>query len=591
MVPARSIRIPDKNNGEAKFNKYLPIGKDVAKRACKTIINVIIFVPVNMIYTILIIISVTINLKLVYRTNQKRGKVMKSFRLKKTVQYCLRFYIVLYTMITFGMENSDKKLSIICNNFSLKPEKIITIFNPKKELEIGRLWYEVIPGNIMITPDDKGVVIGVRGQVLYSSFDKTDDRDPELIIEHPRVTHSPMITMAKRRDGSLLIVSAGNYINSEKKAVAEYIIYSSSHGYSKLHKLDWPIQAISVDSLGETLAIAGLHAVKVIDCVINKTDMASFKKRFGSENWIIDIAMNPEGNAVVAVGNEKSEAIQWMMLTKVENKVDVQNLKQIDSKDSIEKIYYPSSQEIFYVTRDGKAKIVDVYDVLENTGEELKAVSFFDLSVHAPLYDMVVGDPSEHVATAHWTNNLRLSEEIRKKIEVYCKDKNNNYIQKFILEIPALEERYVYVTPLGQQASGIGHLLNVALRARHVVALASDGKMRLWQLPENLLSEQFKNREEDCSEKKIAEDRLVALKALSQREVRRNDSSSGNSNFKKFSISAPADEGKRKQSPRVTGVKNGSRENSPASSRDDSPVRTKPSPKISSQRTSKEDKT
>jgi len=46
MLHAMSIRVPDKNRGETKPRRYFPMGKDVAKRACKRIIKVIICVPV-----------------------------------------------------------------------------------------------------------------------------------------------------------------------------------------------------------------------------------------------------------------------------------------------------------------------------------------------------------------------------------------------------------------------------------------------------------------------------------------------------------------------------------------------------------------
>ena len=41
------MRDPDKNSGDAKVNRYLPIGNDVAKRACRTMIKVIAFVPIK----------------------------------------------------------------------------------------------------------------------------------------------------------------------------------------------------------------------------------------------------------------------------------------------------------------------------------------------------------------------------------------------------------------------------------------------------------------------------------------------------------------------------------------------------------------
>lgn len=42
-----SMRVPDKNNGEAKFMRYFPMGNEVAKSACKRIINVIVAIPIK----------------------------------------------------------------------------------------------------------------------------------------------------------------------------------------------------------------------------------------------------------------------------------------------------------------------------------------------------------------------------------------------------------------------------------------------------------------------------------------------------------------------------------------------------------------
>ena len=47
IPPAISMRAPDKNKGVVKPKRYLPIGNEVAKRACKRIIKVIMFVPIK----------------------------------------------------------------------------------------------------------------------------------------------------------------------------------------------------------------------------------------------------------------------------------------------------------------------------------------------------------------------------------------------------------------------------------------------------------------------------------------------------------------------------------------------------------------
>jgi hypothetical protein len=48
-----SMRVPDRKKGDAKLRRYFPMGNEVAKSACKRIINVIVAVPIktNELYT------------------------------------------------------------------------------------------------------------------------------------------------------------------------------------------------------------------------------------------------------------------------------------------------------------------------------------------------------------------------------------------------------------------------------------------------------------------------------------------------------------------------------------------------------------
>src|SRR6266478_727723 len=166
--------------------------------------------------------------------------------------------------------------SIITNSLSLKPGKIISIFNPKKELETGRSWDEVVPGTVMITPDNKGILLTERGKVKRLLFDD-EHCCVKTLIEHPCATKNfPLIAMAKKKDGSLIIVSAGNYKNAKNNnKIAEYILYHNE--WSKVKKLEEPIQAISLDSSGKKLAIATQYYVKIIDLKTDREDEVSFQ--------------------------------------------------------------------------------------------------------------------------------------------------------------------------------------------------------------------------------------------------------------------------------------------------------------------------
>ena len=474
---------------------------------------------------------------------------MQKFKYNRCKDYGLFLLFSLYPLVVCPMNSP-----IVSNDFSLKPQKTITIFNPTKDLKIGKSWRDVVPGSIMITPDGKGVVIAESGRVRQSYFASLCDIGPEIIIEHPWVRHSPMVAMSQKKDGSLLIVSAGNYINEEQKRVAEYIVLCN--GLSKVHKLDWPIQAIALDPCGEKLAIAGQLSVSIIDCEANKTDRAIFRDS-NRENWIVDIAVNAKGSALVAVGNQNE--VQYMSIAQYNGDIDLSNIKQVQSNDIIKKIYYPTPVDILYVTDDGKAKIINMYDFIENTISPVESTLF----AQSTAYNKVVADQGENIATAHWTDNIQAPKDLGRKIKVYRK--GIECIEKFTLEMDTVQERYDYITEFGQYGSGIGHLLQVALRGNRVVALATDGKMRLWSLPEN--SKLFTEPEIVYQPKDY----------ISGQSIRSNKS-----RHKKNSFSLSADDASESSdkikivSPRLiklfqTSSAHSSRETSPVSSRGNSP--------------------
>ena len=485
-----------------------------------------------------------------------RKKRVKSFSYNSGK--CRRFFLLFsfYTPVVWAMH-----LAVISTDLSLKSHKTISIFNPKKELEIDTPWSDVVPSSIMITPDNKGIIIAERGRVRRSYFTDKYDANPKIIIEHHcQVKHSPMVAMSQKRDGSLLIVSAVNYTNSEKKRVSEYILFCND--WSKTKKLDWPIQAISLDLYGENLAIAGHLFVKYIDLERDKSDQVFFKNN-NRESWIVDIAMNAEGNAIVVAGSQGE--VQWMVTSKVENIIDVSNLKQIMINDNIKKIYYPTINELLYLTDDGKAKIISMASLIENNGEEIKETVFAD----SLLYDKVAADLRGHISTAHWTNSIRSADQdIRRKIEVYRKAQD--CCEKFILEMRALPERYDYLTELGQRESGISHLLHVVLQGNNVGVLTTDGKLRLWSLPENSSISVENNTV-------LTESEIVCQSKDDTLPKRKSSGSSKNGKSTVVSSLDTSDPALKKISPRLIQLfktsPGSSKENSPISSRENSPGR------------------
>jgi hypothetical protein len=376
-----------------------------------------------------------------------------------------------YNPIIFAMD-----MPVILQNSSFQAEKIITIFDPKKALEMSSTWNEIVPQCILITPDEKGAIMSEYNKVRYVQF---DTGKIDTIIRHCGFT--PLIAAAQKQDGSLLIASAGNYhCPQEKKFVAEYVVYSN--GASWFYPVDFPIQAISLNASGDVLAIADLYSVMVIDLNTNKENKAVFKHRCNPEHWIMDIAMNPKGNGVIVAGNRGD--MQWMSYLHLNGKDQLDNVRQVKTTDKIKKMYYPSLEDVLYVIDKGEAKISKMDRVIEiDDDQTIDTVCF----ARSSKYNNIVADVSGQIAVACWTDNIRMDQDIRQKIKVYRKDDTNKddiHIDKFILKISDLEESYNYRTLLGTRALGVGHILHVALHGKTVIALATDGKMRLWPLSE-----------------------------------------------------------------------------------------------------------
>ncbi|HLW73250.1 MAG TPA: hypothetical protein VKR54_04325 [Candidatus Babeliales bacterium] len=473
------------------------------------------------------------------------------------------FFFFSFYIIPICAMNEPRVLTsnfISKKNFPLKPHKIIPVFDSKATLQAGKSWYDVVPGTVMITPDSQGVIIGDHGKVHLLQLN--NNNISKLIIEHPYVTHSPIIAMAQTKKKELLVASAGNYMDLTNQRVSEYILFCN--GSSQIYKLEFPIQAIALSPYGEKLAIAGFDHVTIIDLETPEKD--SKRVRTTQGDYIIDIAINSEGRAIIAA--ECQGGLRLMDVSKCDAKIGIHNLQLAISNDIIKKIYYPCDAELLYITHDGKAKTIVLEDLLINEyNKKINGTVFAE----SPLYDMVTADFSEQIATAHWTNDIKVAEDVRRRIKVYRKC--NEYIEKIVLAVPALDSKYNYITNRGQYDSGVGHLLTVALRGNRVIALGTDGQLRLWSLPPKGMSDDGERKEQILSKSISAPD----CTALSKDQfLKRTRSLSGGKQNKHESSVIEDDDKQKKTSSRVklfTQLSGRSRDNSPARSREQSPAR------------------
>ena len=501
---------------------------------------------------------------------------MKIFLKSRWMCRVMFLFFSLQMTAVFSMQQSPGRPSIIVRNSA----EIPPLFDPSKSFTMGKPWSELVPRDVMVTPDNKGIVSSEPGKVRHF---KIGGNGWTTIIEHPCVKHPPMIAMAQQEDRSLLIVSAGNYINEEQRLVSEYIVFCN--GSCRVEKSNWPIQAIAIDCVGKILGIAGpsfiervnLHCdndeknpVKsnatdksgVADVSVSPYKKAYFKHNIGKKNWIMDIAMCPEGKSVIVTGNKGGAE-----LVSLRGNDDAKSCcQQFITKDFIKEVCYRTPKKIVYVTHDASVKTIDVKSLLQSTGKEINRADYLFFS---SLHDRVAIDVAEYLTIAYWTSNIQVDSRHRIKIH----RSNNESVEQFVLEVPSLEARYDYITDLGQYGSGISCLLCVALRGRNVIALGTDGKMHTWSLPEKNGNVDQKNQKK-C-EKPIGRESIIQEKE-SPRSVtprkRGSDSNvmpmpSNNDPVEKHKKVSPRDLIKVKIYP--PGHK--SKETTPTSSRDSSP--------------------
>src|SRR6266404_9642276 len=136
--------------------------------------------------------------------------------LQQLIQNRWNFKVVILFVALYGAAAFAMNIPVVEEDS--QSEKTIRIFNPEEALRNGRPWSKVVPRNILITPDGKGALMAeCQGRVRYVSF---DPHHSEVIIDHCRdVEFYPIIATAQKEDGSLLVVSAGNYnINMQGSA-------------------------------------------------------------------------------------------------------------------------------------------------------------------------------------------------------------------------------------------------------------------------------------------------------------------------------------------------------------------------------------
>lgn len=503
---------------------------------------------------------------------------MHNFLQNRSKYNQLFLFLFFYSVTLSGMEvvstkkreSGKREHSVTSNRRAHTPDQLIQIFSPKQAFKTGTPWSRLVPKSIMITPDSKGVILSEYGAVRHCFFDSKEDIGPKVIIEHCHAKKCfPLVTMAQKKDESLVVMSVANYTNSENKRIAEYVVFCND--FARRQKLDSSVQAISSDSYGKMLAIAGSHIVKVVDLETYKSAEAAFSFFHNDDNWIVDVAMNPEGKWLVAAGNQKGQ-IQWFSIVKENGCIMLNSLKQIIVDDIIENIYYPNRDELLYVDCKKRVKSIAMNDMLTSNNEHVKTADTFDFDklLEGEKFAVDQAMRTKVCCVKHTKQRILESEkfvvdqavltkvcsveynkqheDVTSTIEVWRKN-NSEDMEIIACEIPLLQERYNYITDAGLSEFGTGHLLHAAVGRNHVVALATDGSLRVWNAPGKYI-EAKKTQE---VEEKIESDSVAHIK---ETKTKRGRSGSGRDNKNSLCGSDGGEGEKKKPSPRDRGKHN-----------------------------------
>ena len=327
---------------------------------------------------------------------------------------------------------------------------------------------------------DKSVLLAKKGGTVSQYL--FDNNEEKRLIKHDRVKHIPMIA-ATEKDGSLLLVSAGNYTSTEKITKAECWIWHKRCFRTIDIK---PVQAIAINKEGSLLAIADqLQNISIVSLDTDKEIARHwFYSSLDKSDRLIDVAFDPSGRMIILA---KAKGMQLMGL----NNNRLETIKRFDDVADVKAVYFPLPGKVMYLTSDRQVKMLSLF---EFSSELEKPIVLFDKLLH----DRVTIDEESGDTVALWTKNQKASYALRHQIVV--RKKHLNTTEELLVEVPEFciqnnfnhDEKYEYRSNKGSINEGIHHLKQVALRGNNLVLLGSDGKLHWRKIGEDDKNEDVK---------------------------------------------------------------------------------------------------
>lgn len=378
-------------------------------------------------------------------------------------------------------------------------------FDFLKESQSDQSQSSVFSMNLLLTPDDKNLIIARNGGRVYKTplllsvgnrgqdNSEHDGQELKLFVEHARVKHVPMIKLggdANRWD----LVSAGNYMTEKGEYHSEVIVrQGGDNEISMCRKIPFSIQAIAVNALKKKIAISHAKTVRFWVPYEQEQDCHLNLNKHVEDQIITGIDFNNEGNKLLVCFNggriylincgEKIEATQYCTIPNT----------------SIEKIHYADEKIILYSVCDGKVMMFDIYDFLNQKTDKIEPYFFDNNDCENVAFDQ------KGFGFVRWTKNSG----IRKMIYAR-KGANTKELRNIILIATGLPDKYDYVSYDGALKKGSTFFVQCALFGDRVIAVGADGCLYGWNIPSSKdlvdhLSSKYNQEEVTQKSSKVSE--------------------------------------------------------------------------------------
>ncbi len=416
---------------------------------------------------------------------------------KKQLLYSIVFFCFIFTTkITFGSQNQNiahaiHQLSTFSNNpTDISPTDITNIFDTKKTLSTNQKVFNLFKScKMLISPAHDELIIGSAGTVYSLPIQNHTHPVLKQLFKHPDVDYPPILDLTQQEGELLVIASAGNFRCEDTKTYHSHLEIYLKKGWSFKKRLDWPVQNLKFDQMGNKLAIAGHNKVALLEMKTCTFNTILFEPAIHN-NVLRNITISPEGRLVIAAS--EGGQTQIMSINKEHELHKYATIYFIPCP--VKQISYPDKETIM-IGSDHNTYSIKFHHLLGGSPHPITETPLSEIA-STKEYKEVTLNSDWTTSSAHWTkksSNIDASNYHVIKIFIATKcnsqsqpigAKDRFYTQEYTLTAPSQVEKYKTMTKEGLVKEEYEHILNVAFNGNLIVALLSSGKLITWKLPE-----------------------------------------------------------------------------------------------------------